>query len=146
MYAIATGQARNFDNAFDGSDYSPDAMAIAFYSAFWSYSGWNSLNSIAGEIKDPVRNLPRAVILSITSVTVIYILANVAYMAVLSVPDILSTTAIAMTFADQTLGAVAWCMPLFVACSIIGTINGGLLAVSRVFFVGAQDGNFPSFL
>lgn len=86
----------NFENAFDNSETEPGRIALAFYSGIYSYAGWNYLNFMTEELKDPYRNLPRAIYISLPIVTILYVLANVAYLAVLSPTAMLASNAIAV--------------------------------------------------
>lgn len=69
---------------------------MAFYSGIFSYAGWNYLNFMTEELRDPYRNLPRAIYISLPLVTIIYVLANMAYLAVLSAAEMDASDAIAV--------------------------------------------------
>ncbi|RXG61855.1 hypothetical protein Avbf_15953 [Armadillidium vulgare] len=108
-------------------------------------------------------NLPRAIFISLPLVTVIYVLANVAYLAVLTPNEMLASNAIAcgnymlnfqifflfmqQTFANKIMGSTAsWIMPLLVALSAFGGLSVHIMTSSRLCFVGARQGHFPDFL
>uniref|UniRef100_A0AC35U895 Y+L amino acid transporter 2 n=1 Tax=Rhabditophanes sp. KR3021 TaxID=114890 RepID=A0AC35U895_9BILA len=132
-----------FDGAFDFTNVSTDKLAIAFYSGLWAYNGWNFLNFITEELINPARTLPKAIGISITICTVVYLLVNVAFYAGTSVDIFVHSNAIAITFANRYYGYLAWLMPILVACSCFGTVNGVMLTSSRLFFVGARNDHMP---
>ncbi|GAB1602533.1 large neutral amino acids transporter small subunit 1-like [Argonauta hians] len=146
FYWIASGGNENLKNTFVGTDYSIGPIALSFYSGFWAYSGWSYLNFLTGELVNPNRNLPLAIFISMTLVIFVYLIANVAYLGVLSSHEMLKSTAVAVTFAEQTLGPASWIMPILIAISVIGMINGTSLSMSRLFFVGAQNNHLPKII
>lgn len=127
-------------------DVSADKIAIAAYQGFFAYAGWNYLNFITEEMINPYRNLPRAILISMPLVTIVYILANVAYFSAMSPMDLLTSDAVAVTLGNNLLGVMAWIIPISVAMSTFGSVNGSLLVSSRCFFVGARQSHMPECL
>ena len=144
VYALGAGKTENLTEPFQNTITSPGYIALSFYSGLFSYAGWNYLNFVTEELKDPYRNLPRAICISLPMVTIIYVLANVAYFVVLTRDELLSSSAVAVLFGEKMLGVMSWTMPVFVACSTFGALNGAIFASSRLFFVGAREGHLPA--
>lgn len=143
---ITRGDTRHLSSPFEG-DFSIEDLSFAFYSGLFAYAGWNYLNFATEELEDASVNLPRALWIGIPVVTIVYVTANFAYFSVLSIDEIILSPAVAVTFADRTVGTVgAWLMPLLVACSTFGGVNGIMFVTSRLLCVGAQEGQLPSVL
>jgi L-type amino acid transporter 8 len=79
-------------------------------------------------------------------VTVVYVLTNVAFYTTLSPAELLGSEAVAVSFADKLFGPLAWTIPVFVALSTFGAVNGILLTSSRLFYAGACHGQMPEIL
>ncbi|KAL2737148.1 Y+L amino acid transporter 2-like [Vespula maculifrons] len=143
---LCMGHTENFENAFENTNTDPGKIAVAFYSGIFSYSGWNYLNFMTEELKNPYVNLPRAIYISLPLVTLIYVLANVAYLSVLTPTAMIASDAIAVTLGDQLLGVMAWTIPVMVAISAFGGLSVHIMTSSRMCFVGARNGHFPTML
>ncbi|CAH1117381.1 unnamed protein product [Phaedon cochleariae] len=142
VYHLATGHTENFHNAFDGN-YEVTEIALSCYSGLFAFGGWNFLNFVTEELQDPYRNLPRAIWIALPTVTGVYVLANVAYFAVLSGVEIESSPAVALSFGVKMFGSLTWLVPVFVALSTFGGVNGILFTSSRLFQTGSQEGHLP---
>uniref|UniRef100_G3WMM0 Solute carrier family 7 member 8 n=1 Tax=Sarcophilus harrisii TaxID=9305 RepID=G3WMM0_SARHA len=120
-------------NAFD-SFQKPDIglIALAFLQGSFAYGGWNFLNYVTEELVDPYKNLPRAIYISIPLVTFVYVFANIAYVTAMSPQELLASNAVAVTFGEKLLGVMSWIMPISVALSTFGGVNGSLFLLSTV--------------
>uniref|UniRef100_A0A6I8S4K6 Solute carrier family 7 member 8 n=1 Tax=Xenopus tropicalis TaxID=8364 RepID=A0A6I8S4K6_XENTR len=134
-------------NAFENFQ-EPDIglIALAFLQGSFAYGGWNFLNYVTEELVNPYKNLPRAIFISIPLVTFVYVFANIAYVTAMSPQELLASNAVAVTFGEKLLGVMAWIMPISVALSTFGGVNGSLFTSSRLFFAGAREGHLPSVL
>ncbi len=123
------------------------AFGIATVSALWAYDGWNNLSMVAGEVKNPQRNIPLALIGGSLLVLVVYILVNFAYFHVLTPAEVIGTKTVASNTAKKFLGSGGGAfIAIGVMISTFATLNGSILAGSRIPFATAREGLFPSAL
>jgi APA family basic amino acid/polyamine antiporter len=115
----------------------------ALIPALFTYSGWFYINNIAGEIKEPQRNIPRALTLGMLACAALYLLANLAYLRILGHAGLATADAPAATIMQQAFGpSGALLITLGVAFSTLGFCNIAILAGARVFQVMGEDGVF----
>jgi APA family basic amino acid/polyamine antiporter len=127
------------------------AFGVAMLAALWAYSGWQYLPMTAGEVRDPARNVPRAVIGGGLLVVVLYLLVNAAYFHALPFDAVLTSSSTAypeapavgaraaQTFLGNDALAIAG---LIFLISTVGSLNGVLLTRARVPYAAACDGLF----
>uniref|UniRef100_A0A8B9LBC9 Si:ch73-352p4.8 n=1 Tax=Astyanax mexicanus TaxID=7994 RepID=A0A8B9LBC9_ASTMX len=144
IMALAKGQTENFRNAFDTESFTLTKLPLAFYSGLYAYGGWFYLNFVTEEVINPNRNIPLAIIFSMTTITVCYVLVNVAYYTVMTGDELLMSDAVAVTFASRALQGVASGVPILVSLSCLGALNGGFFGAPRMLFVGAREGHWPA--
>ncbi|XP_019361148.1 PREDICTED: B(0,+)-type amino acid transporter 1 isoform X1 [Gavialis gangeticus] len=138
---LAQGKTENFKNSFKDTKISIGSISLAFYNGLWAYDGWNQLNYITEELKNPYRNLPLSIIIGIPLVSVCYILINISYFTVMTSTELLQSQAVAVTFGDRVLYPAAWIVPLFVAFSTIGAANGTCFTAGRLVYVAGREGH-----
>jgi len=118
-------------------------LGAAIIAAIWAYNGWFAVSLVAGEIKDPQRNLPRALIAGMIIVTAIYLLANIGYVRTLTISEIAASERVAANAAGRTMGSIgASFVALTILVSTLGTTNGNLMTAPRLYFAQARDGLF----
>ena len=120
-------------------------FGVAMIACLWAYEGWYCISFVAGEVRNPQRNIPIALGLGVATIIAIYLAANLAYLRILPLAEIAETPRVAATVAERTLGALgASFVSLTILLSIIGSTNGIVLTAARVYFAQARDGLFFS--
>ncbi len=117
----------------------------ALVAALWAYDGWNNVNMVSSEIRNPQKNLPQALIGGTLLVIAIYLLANVAYFYVLPSETVASTDRVAAEMMRRIMGPQgAAAVSVAAMISIFAALNGSILTGSRVPYAAARDGYFFS--
>jgi APA family basic amino acid/polyamine antiporter len=122
------------------------AIAAALQGAFWAYDGWNNVTYIAGEVRRPQRTIPRALILGMTIIIVVYLLINLAYCYVLPIDQMAQSKLVAADVAERFFSGGGKWIAAAVLISTFGTTNGTILASARVYFSMSRRNVFPRFL
>jgi APA family basic amino acid/polyamine antiporter len=137
-----TGKAAPASGAFPGR-ISLSSFGVALIACVLAYDGWVQLTFVAGEIRNPQRNVLLSLAIGSAACIAIYVLANVAYLRVLSIHEIAASPRVAASLAQHTLGSWgAGLVSLTILISIIGTLNGCFLTSPRVYFAQSRDGLF----
>lgn len=126
-----------------GSDALFAAIAGATVSAFFSFGGWWEAGKIAGEVRDPSRNLPLAFIFGVLLVTAVYLLVSFAFLSVVPIDRIASNTAFVAQFGQALFGnAGGKVLSACVLLSVAGGLTVLTMVVPRVYYAMAKDGAF----
>ncbi len=121
-------------------------VAIAMIAVLWAFDGWNVLSFSAGEIRNPTRNIPLALIMGTGLVTVLFIAVNAAYLRALPIPEMAGVTRIAEKAATVLWGErSAALVSAAVMLSGFGCLHANILTGARVYFAMARDGLFFPF-
>ncbi|HET9176788.1 MAG TPA: amino acid permease [Terriglobia bacterium] len=113
---------------------------IALAACLMVYNGWSYVSFVAGEVRNPQRNLLRALVIGMAAVIVLYLFANLAYLRVMTIPEIASTERVGADLATRTMGSIGGTfVSVTVLLSIIGAVNGCVLTAARLPFAQARD-------
>ena len=120
-------------------------LATALISIMWTYDGWADLSFMGGEVKDPGRTLPLALILGTSAIVVVYLLLNVAYIYLVPLAEMAASPLIAATAAERitvfgTAGGAVISGVVMVSC--LGALTGSMMTGPRIFFAMADRGLF----
>lgn len=111
--------------------------------AMFSYAGWQNLNYVSEEVKDPQRTLPRAIRIGVFCVIAVYVSANIAYVHVLGAADLAATQTPAVDVAERLMGETGGkVISLLIVISTFGFMNLSLMSAPRVYYAMAADGLF----
>jgi APA family basic amino acid/polyamine antiporter len=133
----------NFAGTFTGAKGGIAGFMAALVAALWAYDGWNDLNMVAGEIKQPERNIPIALIAGVATVGVLYVLVNAGVQYVLPADVIAASPRPASDAVALVMGHMgAAIVSVGMAVSMLVTLNGTIMSGARVPYAMARDGYF----
>ena len=126
-----------------GAPLALGSMGLAVVSILWAYDGWADLSFASGEVKEPQRNLPKAIILGTIAIIGIYLVTNLAYLYVNPIASVAQSRLVAADTMLALFGRTGVILvSMFVMISSFSSLNGSMLASPRVFFAMADDGLF----
>ncbi|ESN98281.1 hypothetical protein HELRODRAFT_113916 [Helobdella robusta] len=146
IYFVVKGDVENLSEPFHHSATSVGDIVMSFYSTVFAYSGWNALNVLVEEVKNPKRTLPISIVVSSLTLTILYTLVNYSYLVVLGKEGVLKSDAVAVSVGLRVWTPLAWVMSLCIAVTACASFNSGILVGSRVAFAGARAGHLPEMI
>jgi amino acid transporter len=143
VFAFARGAQGALAQPISFTPLSWGGLGVALIAILWAYDGWADLTFMAGEVRDPGRNLPRALLGGTVIVMVVYLLANLAYVRVLPMDVMARSTAVAADTASRLFGDLGKSVvAATVMVSCFGTLNASTMTGPRILFAMADDGLF----
>lgn len=142
-FTATTGSTSNFSTHFPGATGGLTGFVAALVAALWAYDGWNDLNMVSGEVRNPERSIPRALIIGVGLVAVLYMGMNAAIQYVLPATTIAASDVPASDALKHVI--VNWGGALVLAgmaLSMLVTLNGTIMSGGRIPFAVARDGYF----
>jgi APA family basic amino acid/polyamine antiporter len=113
---------------------------VALAACLMVYNGWSYVSFVAGEVRNPQRNILRALVIGMAAIIILYVFANLAYLRVMTIPEIASTERVGADLATRTMGSIGGTfVSITVLLSIIGAVNGCVLTAARLPFAQARD-------
>src|SRR2546428_3385761 len=117
---------------------------LAMVSILWAYDGWADLAFVGGEVLQPQKTLPRALLIGTSIVVVLYLSANLVYLYLIPIQQMKGAELVAADVARLVIGpAGVVVVSGAIAVSTFGTLNGSMMTAPRIFFSAAEDELFP---
>lgn len=118
-------------------------LGLGVVTVLWAYNGWQDVTCLSGEVLDPQRTLPRAIVGGTLCVVAVYLAANAAYLRVLPIAEVAGSPLVAADVAVRLVGpAGAALVSALVCLATFGSLNAVIMAIPRVFWAMADDGLF----
>jgi APA family basic amino acid/polyamine antiporter len=143
IYGLINGTTGSFSSNTVGTA-TVTGFGAAILGTLWAYDGWIGVGNIAGELKNPKKDLPKAIIIGLLAIITVYVLINLAIISVIPMEKVISSQTPASDAAVVLFGnAGANLISAGILISIFGALNGYLLTGVRIPFAMAQDGLLP---
>jgi amino acid transporter len=143
LFALGEAGGGAFGEPIALAPRSWSGVGVALVASLFAYDGWIAATLIAGEVRDPGRSLPRALVAGTAVIVATYLIINAAYLFALPLADVARSQSVAADAMTRvTGGAGAAVVAALVMLSTFGGLNAGLLTGPRVYFAMAEDGLF----
>ncbi|HLJ86648.1 MAG TPA: amino acid permease [Candidatus Angelobacter sp.] len=142
-FSADAGSWSNFSTRFEGAKGGMAGFMAALVAALWAYDGWNDLNMISGEIRNPERNIPYALIFGVALVALLFMGMNAAIQYTMPAPMIAGAKAPVSAAMQVATGLYGGFLVSFgMALSMLVTLNGTIMSGGRIPYAVARDGYF----
>lgn len=138
LFLLVRGKKENvqrLQNAFDAEFPEVSQLIEAIFQGYFAFSGGGCFTCIAGELKKPSKTIPRCIFTGLPLVTVVYLLANISYLTVLTPQEMLSSDAVALTWTDRVIPQFTWTVPFAISASLFINLVINVLETSRVLYI-----------
>jgi APA family basic amino acid/polyamine antiporter len=149
LFTFGSGNLSNLNSGF----FIPEStlnnltavIGLALAGAFWAYDGWNNVTFVSGEVKEPQRNIPKALLYGTLIVIGVYVLVNLAFLYILPIDVMAKSPLVAASAAEAIFGKNgASIIAIAVIVSTFGAVSASVLTTARVQFAMARDKMFFS--
>ncbi|KAJ9104097.1 hypothetical protein QFC20_004675 [Naganishia adeliensis] len=131
-------------SVFEGASTEISSYAIALYSGLWAFDGYDQANYVAGQLKNPTKDIPRVIHFSMFTVLSLFLATNVAYFLVLPLPIVAQSNTVALDFGTKVFGKTgAVIFSVVVAVSCFGALNGSFFTTARLIQSSAKEAFLP---
>ncbi len=149
LFAVGALATAPHQGALPGGPIAPQspAVAVAVLNIYFAYAGWNAVAYVGGEIADPGRTIPRALLAGTVLVTALYLLLGAAWISVLGMGGIAERFEVGTATASVLLGPQAeWMVAAIIAIALVGSVNATVLGGARIGYAMGRDAALPSLL
>ncbi|XP_048214395.1 LOW QUALITY PROTEIN: solute carrier family 7 member 13 [Perognathus longimembris pacificus] len=146
VFILVRGRRKNIEklqNIFDGDIPDISQIIEAIFQGYFAFSGGGCITFIAGELKEPSKTIPKCVLMAVPLVTVVYLLADISYLTVLSPREILSSGTVAMTWTANMIPQLTRIVPFAISASLLSNIMINVIEVSRIFLIAGHLDQLP---
>uniref|UniRef100_A0A7E5A1J0 AA_permease domain-containing protein n=1 Tax=Panagrellus redivivus TaxID=6233 RepID=A0A7E5A1J0_PANRE len=145
-WLFVKGRTEHFEDMFANSTTKPQKIVDGLFAGLFSYDGWDIINFGMEEVDNPKRTMPLAIVIAMSLIALFYLAMNISYFVILAPSTIMGSDAVAVDFAQESLGNFRYIVPLFISILLIGTLNSTMFSASRYLYAASREGHLPAFI